>query len=122
MIIFSLLVVGCGNDSADISDQPMPDWVEEVDPPPGSVSFVPDHVIVHHNVTGPDEEVRLLIDGVDVTTYATFDAAKLSYEPEFGPIELTPGVHTATVQLTSLPVDGVDYAVVDSWTWEFTVD
>ena len=34
---------------------------------------------VDHTVTTGEEDVRLVIDGTDVTTYATFDAARIRY-------------------------------------------
>jgi hypothetical protein len=58
---------------------------------------------------------------VDVTTYATFDAGKIRYEPSEGPIDLGSGTHTAEIQRVTLPAQGADFTVLDSFTWEFPV-
>lgn len=121
MVLFGLLV-GCTDpsDSASerSSDQP-PSWVEEVYPEPGATVAIPDAVSVDHEITGPDEDVRLIVDGVDVTTYATFDAGVLRYESGDGPVVLGDGEHSAEVQRVTLPAVGADYTVLDSFRWEF---
>lgn len=96
-----------------------PAWVEEVVPEPGAVATVPDAVEVDHTITATDEDVRLLINGVDVTTYATFEAGKIRYEAGDGPVDLGTGDHTAEVQRVTLPSEGVDFTVIDSYTWRF---
>ena len=98
-----------------------PAWVEDVIPGPGAVATVPDAVEVDHSITATDEDVRLIVDGVDVTTYAAFDAGKLRYESGAGPVELVSGDHTATVQRVLLRLDETDYRVLDSYSWEFRV-
>lgn len=100
-----------------------PNWIEDVVPEPGAVATVPQAVEIDHAVTGPTENVRLVIDGVDVTSYAQFDAGKLRYEDGAGPVELTPGLHTAKAQRVRLPTaDETDFQVLDSYTWEFRFD
>lgn len=98
-----------------------PSWVEDVIPEPGAVATVPDAVEVDHNLTATDEDVRLIVDGVDVTTYAEFDAGKLRYESGAGPVVLGTGDHTAEVQRVLLPADETDYQVLDTYIWEFRV-
>jgi hypothetical protein len=66
-----------------------------------------------------DEEIRLIVDGVDVTTYAEFDAGKLRYESGAGPVVLSQGEHTAEVQRVVLPADQTEFSVLDSFTWDF---
>lgn len=98
-----------------------PTWVEDVIPGPGAVATVPDAVEVDHSITATDEDVRLIVDGVDVTTYAVFDAGKLRYESGDGPVVLSTGDHTATVQRVLLRLDETDFRVLDSYSWEFRV-
>lgn len=104
----------------DTTDEP-PAWVEAVTPEPGAVATVPDAVEVDHAITSTDEDVRLLINGVDVTTYATFEAGKVRYEAGDGPVALGTGDHTAEIQRVTLPSEGVDFTVIDSYTWRFRV-
>lgn len=106
---------GDGNDGA----AEMPEWVEAVYPEPGATAAVPDAVEVDHTLQRLDEDVRLLVDGVDVTTYATFEAGKIRYESGVGPVELEGGSHTAEVQRVELEEFGEDYEVLDSFSWEF---
>lgn len=110
-----------------------PEWIERVYPPPGSEASVEEGVQVLHGVVTPNRAVRLVIDGVDVTTYATqhspglleYDVEEIAPEP---PVELDPGSHEAMVEL--LEVDpateegGVDYEVletIDMFAWTFTI-
>lgn len=125
VVPLALLVSAC-DDEADEVDAvggagPMPAWVEAVYPEPGSTAAVPDAVEVDHDVTEADTDVdiRLLVDGTDVTTYATFDAGKIRYESGTGPVTLGTGDHTAEIQRVSLPVEGAQYDVIDSFEWEF---
>lgn len=116
------LLLGCtdpeNTEAPEISDR-QPDWVETVYPEPGATVAVPDAVEVDHAITSGDEDVRLIVDGTDVTTYAIFEAGKLRYESGDGPVVLGDGAHTAEVQRVSLPVEGIDYRVIDSFRWEF---
>lgn len=118
-----LAVVGCTGDTTRPQGSPIsevkPAWVESVIPEPSAVATVPNTVEVNHAITATDEDVRLVIDGVDVTTYATFEAGKIQYEPSEGPVDLGTGTHTAEVQRVTRPVEGTDYRIIDSYTWEF---
>lgn len=125
VLVISLLS-GCSTGPATFEEGRVgsgesPTWVESVVPEPGSVAKVPDAVEVEHTITSTDEDVRLLIDGVDVTTYATFDAGEIRYEGGVGPVPLNSGEHTAEVQRVRLPGNGLDYEVVDSYTWSFRI-
>lgn len=102
----------------DGADQ-MPSWLETVFPEPGAVVTASDAVEVDHNLTATDNDVRLVIDGVDVTTYAAFDAGKLRYESGVGPVVLNNGDHTAEVQRVVLADDEAQFEIVDSFSWEF---
>lgn len=113
-------VAGCTTTPvADDGADPMPSWVETVFPEPGAVVTASDAVEVDHSLTATDNDIRLVIDGVDVTTYAAFDAGKLRYESGVGPVVLDDGDHTAEVQRVVLADDGIQFEVVDSFKWEF---
>jgi hypothetical protein len=119
-----LLIVACEDTEANGTEADdraeMPSWVESVYPEPGSTAAVPDAVEVDHTLTeSTDIDIRLVVDGTDVTTYATFEAGKLRYESGRGPVTLTAGDHTAEIQQVALPVEGAEYTVVDSFEWEF---
>lgn len=117
-----LVLVACGSDSTTgVTTAAMPAWIEGVYPEPGATLAVPDAVEVDHILGDPETEIRLLVDGVDVTIYAEFDAATLRYRSGDGPVELSTGVHTAEVQRVALPADGSEYTVIDSFAWEFRV-
>lgn len=118
----AVALAGCSSSQSETSSLPttsVPTWVERVYPAPNSTTAVPDSVEVRHTLQAPDDNVRLLVDGVDVTTYATFDAGKLRYESGAGPVVLTPGEHTATVERVTQPVNGSQFRVLDSYTWSF---
>lgn len=120
VVLALLALAGCTTSPvADDTADPMPSWVETVFPEPGAVVTAADAVEVDHNLTATDNDIRLLIDGVDVTTYAAFDAAKLRYESGVGPVVLDDGDHTAEVQRVVLADDETQFEVVDSFTWEF---
>lgn len=125
VVAFGSLVIGCTDrevtEAPDVSTR-QPDWVETVYPEPGAATLgVPAAVEVDHAMTSGDEDVRLIIDGTDVTTYAVLGAGKLRYESGDGPVVLDDGEHSAEVQLVTLPAEGVDYRVIDSFRWEFRI-
>lgn len=101
------------------ADVETPSWVQSVYPEPGATAAVPDAVEVDHVVTSDDEDVRLIVDGTDVTTYATFDAARIRYESGDGPVVLEEGDHWAEIQRVTLPAPGEQFDVLDSFRWEF---
>lgn len=122
LVLGVFLFLGCTNsenaEPPDVSDR-QPDWVETVYPEPGATVAVPDAVEVDHAITSGDEDMRLIVDGTDVTTYAVLEAGKLRCESGDGPMVLGDGEHIAEVQRVTLPVEGVDYEVVDTFRWEF---
>lgn len=120
VVLALLALAGCATTpAADDGSDSMPSWIETVFPEPGAVVTAADAVEVDHNLTATDNDIRLLIDGVDVTTYAAFDAAKLRYESGVGPVELDDGDHTAEVQRVVLSDDESQFEVIDSFSWEF---
>lgn len=116
-MILASIAVACDGGEEDAAQ--MPDWVESVYPEPGATAAVPDAVEVDHTLQRVDEDVRLVIDGVDVTTYATFEAGKIRYESDAGPVTLGGRTHTAEVQRVELDAFGADYEVLDSFSWDF---
>ena len=116
-----LLVVACGGNEDDQAGAGPPPWVDSVYPEPGASATGVSAVEVRHTITDPELNIRLVIDGVDVTTYSDFSGGVLRYDAELGPVRLEPGPHEAEVQRVRLPADEVDYEVIDSYSWEFRV-
>ena len=123
LLIMLMFVAACAADDGTTTPEvteTMPEWLESVYPAPGATISVPDAVEVEHNlVRGPDEDIRLVVDDVDVSTYAVFDAALMRYESGAGPVTLGTGEHTATVQRVLLLEEETQFEVVDSFTWQF---
>lgn len=117
----------------DIEDLPteegaeLPAWVERVQPAPNSTSSGVSIVEVSHRVRGNQEGVRLLIDGIDVTTYADISRGLIHYDPsgtldgQKAPVQLDSGTHEAVLQRVELPSFGEQHEVVDEFRWEFTI-
>jgi hypothetical protein len=112
-----------GENDVSISSQPPPEWVSKIFPEPGANTTATRALEVRHDANGPQEGVRLLLDGVDVTTYSEEGRGLLVYDPdaEAAPVELEPGRHSATLQLVRLPEAGEQHEVIDTYEWEFTV-
>jgi len=97
-------------------------------PPPGAEAAPIAEIQVEHNVSAQDEQIRLSIDGTDVTVYSDVDTGELIYNLESGrsPVEVGPGMHTATVERRRVPEDfdiGVDEVeVLGTFEWEFTIE
>lgn len=120
-----------GDDAAARGDYPA--WIEKLYPPPGSEASVTQAVQVDHNVVAADQQVRLIIDGTDVTSYAVATSPGLleyDIDQPRSPVDLQPGEHTAVVELkrvTPGDSEGVDsydpqvHATVDRFTWTFTI-
>lgn len=136
------MLSACGGEEDQSSDgdqgEPVavadaPDWIEKIYPPPGSESAVTQAVQVIHTAIQADRQVRLHIDGTDVTTYALgSDPGHLVYDIDdaAAPVELAPGEHTAEVQLmrrTPGSGEGTEsydpdvHEVIESYSWEFTI-
>lgn len=132
-----LLLVACADEEDPIASDGVeaeyPEWVEKVYPAPGAETSATPAVEVNHNVVTSEREVRLSIDGVDVTTYADqHSPSLLEYDPgdieSNPPLELEPGEHEATLELLDVrPAtegDGTEYEVLDTldtFTWTFTI-
>lgn len=123
---------GCGDADQGVTGVTYPDWIEEVHPEPGSETTAVPSVQIYHGATAVDEQVRLSIDGTDVTTYATGRRpGLLEYDvhDEAAPIDVEPGEHTATAQLYRVEpgateweaVDPEVHELIDEFTWTFRV-
>lgn len=123
-LAMSLVLIGCSDAPAELETKELPSWIERVYPAPGASTTGGRQVEVGHNLPeAPDERIRLLIDGVDVTTYARFQGTTLVYDPAEGPVPLQAERHTATVQWVRLPAAGSDEVVVlDEFTWTFSMN
>lgn len=127
-LVLAVLATACAQDPATtVADDELPQWVSRVYPPPGAEVATNAEIQVEHNLTAPDEQIRLSVDGTDVTVYSDLDNAELVYDMEDprSPVVLDPGTHTATIERTRVPEDfdiGVDQVeVLGVFEWEFTV-
>lgn len=110
-----------------------PEWIEKIYPPPGSEVSVTQAVQVVHTAIEADRQVRLSINGTDVTTYALgSEPGLLVYEMDDpnAPVQLRPGDHTAEVRLMrrtpgegegSESYDPDVHEAIDTYSWNFTV-
>lgn len=117
----------------DVAATDYPDWIDKLYPPPGSESSVSQAVQVDHSAIQADRQVRLIIDGTDVTSYATSTTPGLleyDIDQALGPVELKPGEHTAVVELQRVTPgsgEGADsydpqvHETIDRFSWTFTV-
>lgn len=130
----------CGDDQGAEGDQgepvavpDAPEWLEKIYPPPDSEISSNQAVQIVHTAIQADRQVRLNIDGTDVTTYALdSDPGLLVYDIDdvAAPVQLSPGEHTAEVQLvrrTPGSGEGTEsydpdvHEVIESYSWEFTI-
>lgn len=137
-----LALSGCASGEEELSDadqrEPVavadtPDWIEKIYPPPGSEISATQAVQVIHTAIQADRQVRLSIDGTDVTAYALgSEPGLLVYDIDDvnAPAQLRPGEHTAEVQLmrrTPGKGEGTEsydpdvHEAIDTYSWDFTV-
>ena len=139
LVLLSLVLSACaaGADDADAegaaASAELPDWIDKIYPPPDSETSATQAVQVNHNAIAADQQVRLIIDGTDVTSYAVATTpGLLEYDVDqaAAPVELEPGEHTAVVELNRVTPgasEGVDsydadvHETIESFTWTFTV-
>jgi hypothetical protein len=146
-LLVVLLGSSCGDDSAaggsgsastaDRDPRPtgMPAWLERVFPPDGANS--PERAVeVDYGLLGDRQEIRVVIDGIDVTAQlegidrASDDRTlfpspgQLRYDPraiERPLVSLEPGAHSAEVRLVELDEFGASLETIDEYGWSFTV-
>lgn len=142
MAALALVLPACVGDGADrikaqangeAVDYDYPEWVDKLYPPPGSQTSATQSVQVDHSAIAADQQVRLIIDGTDVTSYSVATTPGLleyDIDQAQSPIELEPGEHTAVVELNRVTPgsgEGVDsfdaevHETIESFTWTFTV-
>jgi hypothetical protein len=61
-----------------------PDWLERVYPSPEAKTSATAMIQANFQSTGPNQTVRLLLEGTDVTSYATIRRGQLHYDPDDG--------------------------------------
>ena len=119
LMIVVLTAVGTACRSSESpAAAPLPSWIVRLVPPPQSSSGGVQVVQVQHALVSP-EYVRLIINGRDVTSYATKGPDELDYSGTRGPVPLTPGHYSARVDRMKLVTDGA--YTVDSYSWSFTI-
>lgn len=134
-----LLAIGataCGEEGVetpepvDTTEPALPAWLVSVEPMPGQRSASLRRVEVQHRVVTDGENVRLSIDGVDVTSYAEFGREETvggpgllvyDFEQARDFLPLDPGEHTATVDRVRLTGIGEEFEILDSYSWSFTI-
>ena len=124
ILVVGVLVPACRPATGASAPPPLPSWLTQLNPGPGSTSSGLQVVEVKHNIVTP-EYLRLVIDGVDVTAYATKGPSELDYRPAGqGPVGLAPGKHSARVdRMRPVGGGGPDGAsVVASYSWSFTIN
>lgn len=111
---------------ADAESVALPEWLDRVYPEPGQEVSVTADVQVEHLLSEPDEGIRLLLDGTDVTSYAEEGRGLLVYDPDRSTapqvVELGPGQHSATAERVRLdPATGAIEDTVDTFSWDFSI-
>lgn len=124
---------GEGDQGTPVAAPDTPEWLEKIYPPPDSEISVTQAVQVVHTAIQADRQVRLNIDGTDITTYALgSEPGHLVYDIDdvAAPVQLAPGEHTAEVQLmrrTPGSGEGTEsydpdvHEVIETYSWEFTI-
>jgi hypothetical protein len=117
VVVAALLLAACSSEETTATPPTgtagLPGWVVSLSPEPGSSSQANTVVEVRHTIDQPGHEVRLILDGVDVTAGALRGDGILTYEP------LASGPHTARIEHAWLPGAGADLETIDSFTWRF---
>ncbi|MGE0732208.1 MAG: hypothetical protein AB7O92_29085 [Acidimicrobiia bacterium] len=124
--------------AADYSDPVMPDWIQRVRPSPDADTSAERAVSVDAVTLDESQELRLIIDGVDVTAQALVSEPsgsagvdgqpatndQLRYDPRDTStplVELAPGDHSATAELRERSEFGAQSVLLDSYTWQFNL-
>lgn len=127
------LLAGCGEQDAppaSVDDPALPSWIVSVEPEPGEQSSVLRRIEVNYVLQTGGENVRLSVDGTDVTSYADFGREQnvggpgsLFYDFEAGRaiVPMEPGEHTATLDLVELDDLGEQPQILDTFSWSFTI-
>lgn len=135
LVVFALASAACASGADDVPPtaavpSDAPDWITKIYPAPGAETTATRAVQVQYETLPPGSEIRLIIDGTDVTSYAQQGTGLLEYDvdQDMAPVELEPGTHEATVELYTVQPgasEGADSfsaserAVIDSYSWSF---
>ncbi|MEX0789952.1 MAG: hypothetical protein WD178_04170 [Actinomycetota bacterium] len=126
------LLAGCGEEAAapPAADEALPTWLVSVKPEPGEQSAVLRRIEVNYVLQTDGENVRLSVDGTDVTSYADFGREQnvggpgslvYDFEQARELVPLEPGEHTATLELVRLENLGEQHEILDTFSWTFTI-
>lgn len=126
------LLAGCDQQEAapPTAEGALPSWVVSVKPEPGEQSAVLRRIEVDYVLQTGGENVRLSVDGTDVTSYADFGREQnvggpgslvYDFEQARELVPLEPGEHTATLELVELEDLGEQPQILDTFSWSFTV-
>jgi hypothetical protein len=118
LIVVLMAVATACQSTESTAAAPLPSWIVKLVPPPDSSSGGVQEVQVQHALVSP-EYVRLIINGTDVTSYATKGPDELDYRGTRGPVPLPPGQYSARVD-RMMPISDGAYTV-DSYSWSFTI-
>jgi hypothetical protein len=142
LALLALVLAACGNGAESVQEvaegeaetiADLPEWIDNVNPPPGAESTVTQAVQVNHTAIAADRQVRLIVDGIDVTAFANVATPGLleyDIDQPDAPVDLQPGEHEATVELMSRTPgvsEGVDsydpdvHETIDTFSWTFTI-
>lgn len=116
IVVVGLLAAACadtGQDATPPAGNAMPSWIQSIQPSPDSSAMANTVIEVDHSQIDPEHFIRLLVDGVDVTSNATETEDMIVYRG------LSKGSHTATVEETWLPEFGKQSDVISSYSWSF---
>lgn len=142
LLVLAVASAGCGDsadDEPDVGVAPtgtLPSWLDAVEPRPGASVAPDDRVAVRYPLTEPPREIRLEIDGVDVTAVAdlnqnaaentdlTQTVGELVYAPDQlavdAPVVLEPGQHRVRAVLVRTEF-GEQSVELDDFSWTFQV-
>jgi len=128
VLLSVLLLASCKPGTTEVAPQPgvipadLPQWVKSVYPEPGAQMSSVSAVEVEFDSPHPRRQVRLIVDGVDVTASADTDIGRFHYDPgQSGLITLESGEHTARVELVTLSDYGDQHTLIDQYEWAFTI-
>lgn len=129
-------LVACDRSQTQATE-PLPDWIEQVRPTPDADTTGNKVVSVDQSVLQPQEQVRLEVDGVDVTDQVRhrplskgkvgpLAPARLQYDPSTVTdplVKLTPGEHSATAVLLRYPqgFEAGHPKTIDRYHWSFRI-
>ncbi len=100
-----------------------PPWIESLYPKPGAQMSSVAVIEVEYEVPPTGRRVRLIVDGVDVTTVADAGFGRFHYDPSRSPapVDLGSGEHRAVLKLVRLSGFGDAHELIDEYQWSFRI-